>query len=98
MAIAPLTRQALHRRDWELSEAASSDIRVKAYNLNGERLGVAGVGQGAQRLTFLSKMTVERILGYQHWIKEPPAGSPKWPRDLRGLETYQNRVQTWHRG
>ena len=78
MAIAPLTRQALHRREWEWSEAASSDMRVKAYNLNGDRVGVAGVGEGAQRLTFPSKLTVDRILGFQHWIKEAPAGGPKW--------------------
>ena len=53
-------------------------MRVKAYNLNGERVGVAGVGEGAQRLTFPFKLTVERILGFQHWIKEAPAGGPKW--------------------
>ena len=43
---------------------------MSAYNMNGDRVGVAGVGEGAQRLTCPSKLTVDRILGFQHWIKE----------------------------
>ena len=78
MAHPPLTRRALLSREMEWREAARSDKRVKAYNLNGDRVGVEGVGEGAQRLTFPSKLTVERILGFQHWIKEAPAGAPKW--------------------
>ena len=53
-------------------------MRVKAYNLNGDRVGVEGVGEGAQRLTFPFKLTVDRILGFQQWIKEAPAGAPTW--------------------
>ena len=78
MAHPPVTRRALLSREAEWMMATGSDMRVKAYNLNGDRVGVAGVGEGAQRLTFPSKLTVDRILGFQHWIKEAPAGGPKW--------------------
>ena len=53
-------------------------MRVKEYNQNGDQVGVAGVGKGAQRLSFPFKLTVGQILGFQHWIKEASAGAPKW--------------------
>ena len=72
-----LTRRVLLRGEVEWREAARSDMRVKAYNQNGDQVGVAGAGEGAQRLTSPSKLTVGQILGFQHWIKEASAGGPK---------------------
>ena len=73
-----LTRAALNKRDSEWSRAAHSERRIRAYNLNGERIGVAGVGEGDNRLTFPAKLKVETILGFDHWIKLAPPGSEKW--------------------
>ena len=72
------TAVALNRRDTEWFQAQYSEMRIRAYNINGERIGVAGVGEGDQRLTFPAKLRVETVLGFNHWIKEAPAGSQKW--------------------
>ena len=66
----------------EWSRAETSDMRVKAYNIHGERLGVAGVGKGHQRLTFPSRLKVEQVLGFDHWIKEAPPDAEKWYESL----------------
>ena len=42
------------------------------------------MGEGAERLTCPSKLTVDRILGFQQWIKEASAGGPKWYELLGG--------------
>ena len=72
------TEAALNRRDREWFQAQYSEMRIRAYNINGERIGVAGVGEGDQRLTFPAKLRVETVLGFNHWIKEAPPGSQKW--------------------
>ena len=72
------TAVALNRRDTEWFQAQYSEMRIRAYNINGERIGVAGVGEGDQRLTFPAKLRVETVLGFNHWIKEAPPGSQKW--------------------
>ena len=72
------TQAALNRRDREWFQAQYSEMRIRAHNINGERIGVAGVGEGDQRLTFPAKLRVETVLGFNHWIKEAPPGSQKW--------------------
>ena len=74
----PLTTAALRRRAWEWRKAQSSKMRIWAYNVNGERIGVAGVGEGDQRLTFPAKLRVEQVLGFHHWIKASQPGAEKW--------------------
>ena len=61
---------------WQAAE--HSDARIKAHNLSGERIGVAGVGEGDQRLTCPAKLITETVLGLCHWIKEATPGAPKW--------------------
>ena len=60
------TAVALNRRDTEWFQAQYSEMRIRAYNINGERIGVAGVGYGFQRLTFPSKLAVAQVLGFHH--------------------------------
>ena len=72
------TEAALNRRDREWFQAQYSEMRIRAYNINGERIGVAGVGEGNQRLTFPAKLRVGTVLGFYHWIKAAPSGSQKW--------------------
>ena len=72
------TAVALNRRDTEWFQAQYSEMRIRAYNINGERIGVAGVGEGNQRLTFPAKLRVGTVLGFYHWIKVAPPGSQKW--------------------
>ena len=72
------THAALNRRNREWFQAQYSEMRIRAYNINGERIGVAGVGEGDQRLTFPAKLRVETVLSFNHWIKAAPPGSQKW--------------------
>ena len=72
------THAALNQREREWCAAHYSEMRIRAYNINGERIGVAGVGEGDQRLTFPAKLRVETVLSFHHWIKEAPPGSQKW--------------------
>ena len=53
-------------------------MMIRAYNVNGERIGVAGVGEGDQRLTFPAKLRVEQVLGFHQWIKASQPGAEKW--------------------
>ena len=72
------TADALNRRTTEWLQAEYSEMRIRAYNINGEMIGVAGVGEGDQRLTFPAKLRVGTVLGFYHWIKAAPPGSQKW--------------------
>ena len=72
------TAVALNRRDREWFQAQKSGMRIRAYNINGERIGVAGVGEGNQRLTFPAELRVGAVLGFHHWIKAAPSESEKW--------------------
>ena len=63
------------------------DSRVKLYTLAGVQVGVAGVGEGDNRLTFPVCMMVEDVLGMTHWIRyatpEELSKTPtKWWREL----------------
>ena len=77
-----LTRSALLSRDRALWAARTSNARIMAYSMDGSRVGAAEVGEGDQRLTLPAKLTAETVLGFRHWIKEAPEGSPKWYEDL----------------
>ena len=72
------TQAALNRRDREWFQAQYSEMRIRAYNMNGERIGVAGVGEGNERLTFPAELRVGAVLGFHHWIKAAPSDSEKW--------------------
>ena len=90
-----LTSAALAQRAMEWTRAETSDVRVRAYNIHGERLGVAGVGEGDQRLTFPSRLRVEQVLGFDHWIKAAPPGAEKW---YELLGTWRPRVVVFQNG
>ena len=72
------TAVALIRREREWFQAQKSGMRIRAYNMNGERIGVAGVGERNQRLTFPAELRVGAVLGFTHWIKAAPSESEKW--------------------
>ena len=90
-----LTSKALAQRAMEWRRAETSDMRVRAYNIHGERLGVAGVGEGDQRLTFPSRLKVEQVLGFDHWIKAAPPGAEKW---YELLGTWRPRLVVFKNG
>ena len=48
--------------------------------LNGTQIGLAGVGEGDERLTFPSHFQVGEALASPHWIRfaEPSDGTSKW--------------------
>ena len=75
---APPTRAALRHRDLKWHVAENSEMRIRAYNVNGERIGVAGVGEGEDRFTFPAKLRLQTILGFDHWIKQAQPGAAKW--------------------
>ena len=85
----PLTSQTIARRAMEWWRAENTDLRVEAYNVHGDRVGVVDVGEGVHRLTFPSHLKVEQVLGFDHWVKRAPPGSAKW---YEHLDTWRPRV------
>ena len=73
----PLTSATLARRALEWWRAERADVRVKAYNIHGERVGVAEVGEGDHCLTFPFHLKVELVPGFDQWIKMAQPGSGK---------------------
>ena len=58
----------------------SKDRRVRVHLPNGTRIGLAGVGEGDERLTLPSHFQVGEALESPHWIRfaEPSDGTSKW--------------------
>ena len=55
---------------------ATQKLRMKTYNLNGDRVASAGVGTEDEPYTFPRHMEVGTLLGMGHWIKILPAPGP----------------------
>ena len=67
---------------------------INTDTLDGERIGVVGVGEGDQRLTFPAKLRTETVLG----AKLDQGGAARRTvivRDTRGLETDGYRFDQW---
>ena len=58
----------------------STDSRVRVHLLNGTRIGLAGVGEGDERLTFHSHFQVGEALHSPHWVRfaEPSDETSNW--------------------
>jgi len=77
-----LTKEVLATVDTRNSRICghSLDRRVRVHLPNGTQIGLAGVGEGDERLTFPSHFQVGEALQSPHWIRfaEPSDGTSKW--------------------
>ena len=99
-----LSRQNVQRIN---STRRTTDKRVKVYTIDGVQIGLAGLGEGDNRLTFPAHIDVEVLLTApaNHWIRaataqemreETPSGfSSTW---WRALETFQPRSFVYQNG
>ena len=70
--VAALSECSLLDRDQRLTECMRKRFRVHVYQPSGEKLGLAGVGQGNDRLTLPANYSVQAALqGF--WIREATA-------------------------
>ena len=65
-------KQRLQQREYVFRDR---ETRVKAYTIAGRHVGLAGVGEGNQKLTFPAWYLVRDALASPHWITmDVPAG------------------------
>ena len=67
-----LSRQSVRRIN---STTGPTDERVKVYTIDGVQIGLAGLGEGDNRLTFAAHIDVEVLLTApaNHWIRAATA-------------------------
>ena len=72
------------RETFQRRKIAESDrvTRVKVFNMNGIKIGLAGLGQGDDQLTFPARYPVGDALNGQIWIRKASqqelADDPQW--------------------
>ena len=79
-----LTNNSVREHEARFLRALSGEgARVKAYTASGEQVGLAGLGDGTDRLTFPPQWKVADVLNNMYWIRfateeEKNAGGAWW--------------------
>ena len=81
-----LTRELLGTMATPCAGPRSGEGRVTVTTLNGVQIGIRGIGEGENRLTFRTSYLIAEALAQPHWIRfatkaEIEQGSKQWWRD-----------------